>query len=722
MPARLRLTIQKDLAALQRLLPEIQALADSEKEALGFLPTAALGDAILRQRLFAATVESSGASELAGYLLYGGIFPHAKIQQIAVARNLRKSGVASALMKVFASDLERVGFMTIKADVASDLPSALAFYVSNGFEFIRQRAGGHARGRMINIHVRQLETDSLFSTEENLTSPSPDLGIRRRSAGDTPFFAFDLNVYFDLVRDRNHSDQARRLFAAALGHDVRLAVADEFVTELRRTSNGAASDPILQMAFQLPRLPKINRSEIDEMAARIHELVFVKRQARGAGSKQALSDCQHLAHAVLSRASAFVTRDGTLLSARNELLSTIGIDVAEPGELVALLPSEASDDGTGHVQGQGFSGLAITGSQLLAYLADVGVSAAFASEFCSDDINSSFVRREAISEEGRIVAVGALKVPKGMEPVARLLVHVRSDHVDCDMFADYLLDKFVKLACRDAAISVELVHFAGQSSVNSLAKARGFFRSGNSTNYTKIAVGRPATSHNWTSLAQSVRRRTGLVLPEHAPAARDGGYELNVQTPAGQTVRIGVSKLEDLLSPTIVVWPGRDGVVVPIARSYADDLLGTSQQSNFTFIENRDAAFLSRRGYVNSPRAAKHMRPDRPILFYESKRKGGGRGAVVAVARIVDSVIIQKRDVPKDGHRRLVVDSVDAFSASDDVLLTMFDNLFVLPTPVPFSKLKEIDAIGSANLISAVSLSSEKITEILTQGWSSGKV
>lgn len=185
--------------------------------------------------------------------------------------------------------------------------------------------------------------------------------------------------------------------------------------------------------------------------------------------------------------------------------------------------------------------------------------------------------------------------------------------------------------------------------------------------------------------------------------------------------RIGAGKLEDLLSPTIFVWPGRDGLIVPINRAYADELLGSSQQSNFAFIANRDAAFLSRRAYVNSPRAAKQMRPDSPILFYESKRQGRGRGAVVAVGRIVDSMVVGKSEVPTDGYKRLVVDSLASFSASDDVLLTTFDNLMVLPTPVPFNKLKEIDAIGRANLISAVSLSSEKVASILTLGWAGGK-
>ena len=89
----------------------------------------------------------------------------------------------------------------------------------------------------------------------------------------------------------------------------------------------------------------------------------------------------------------------------------------------------------------------------------------------------------------------------------------------------------------------------------------------------------------------------------------------------------------------------------------------------------------------------------------------------MAVARIVDRVLISKSELPNDGQRRLVVDDVDAFSATDDVLFTTFDNVFPLPVPVPLSYLKSIGATGRANLISAVSLPGEKITKILTQGW-----
>ena len=126
-------------------------------------------------------------------------------------------------MRALISELERLGYLSIRADVASDLPDALAFYVKHGFEKIREWPGGTTRGRTILIHSRQLESDNLFSAAATNDKPAVHLATRRRNPSDVPMFVLDLNVYFDLVRNRDHSENARRLFGKALGHTVHLA-------------------------------------------------------------------------------------------------------------------------------------------------------------------------------------------------------------------------------------------------------------------------------------------------------------------------------------------------------------------------------------------------------------------------------------------------------------------------------------------------------------------
>jgi ribosomal protein S18 acetylase RimI-like enzyme/predicted nucleic acid-binding protein len=704
---------------LLALLPEIQALADSEREALGFLPARAFQDAIRRERLLAAVVGDHGGQKLVGYLLHSGVFPNAKVQQIAVMPKYRGSGVATTLLKALVAELERNGFMSIRADIASDLSSALSFYTSNGLEAVRERDGGRARGRRIIVHARQLDTENLFTTANSVTLANKNLTARGRGTGEVPVFAFDLNVFFDLVRKRDQSEHARRLFGQALGHTIRLAVADEFVVELQRTSKTPLADPVLQMALQLPRLPNVDISRLNDLSERIYEVAFVRPHAKGWGTKQAKSDAKHLAHAAISRATAFVTRDGPILNARSEILSTFGIDIATVEEVLDLLP-ESFGLGAATLHGGRFSLGTIDLSELCSHLQEMRVPTSVLEEFALSAPAAGFLQRHAIRSDKRVVGLGVVHIPKGVDSPARMLVHVRHENPDAELFADHLLSTLTRVASETAPILIELQHLPGQSIVNKLAITRGFHRDTGSGAFSKIAVGRPCSASTWSPVVRQLRRRTGLVLPDTMPTTTTGG-QIEVKTANGAKLTISMSAIEDLLAPTLFIWPGRDGVIVPIARAYADELLGTAVQPNLSFIANRDASFLSLRGYVNSPRTAKLMRAGSPIIFYESGRTGNGRQAAVAVARIANSVVISKSLLDAKDDSRLVVGNVDQFSKSDDVLLTTFDNLMRFPRPVPYEILKQLNAAGRASLVSAVSLSSEEIDAVLTCGWSSEK-
>ena len=201
-------------------------------------------------------------------------------------------------------------------------------------------------------------------------------------------------------------------------------------------------------------------------------------------------------------------------------------------------------------------------------------------------------------------------------------------------------------------------------------------------------------------------------------SAHTGGKNgIEVRRASGDSIWSEISQLETLIGPTVILSPKRNGVIVPIVRSYADQLLGTSNQPMFDFVSQKNASFLSRRGYVNSIRAAKLMRPGTPILFYESKNAGKGRGAIVAIARIVNSFVVEKSRVDEQMGKTLVVDDLDTVTTTDDVLLSTFDNLMPFPRPVSFKRLKSLDAVGKANFVSAQAISNDKLSKIVADGW-----
>ncbi len=705
---------ERDPQRILRHFEEIKLLADSERHSLGFLPDQALRDGIIRSK-FLALIDRSGEQDaLVAYLLYSGVFPNTKIQQIATVERYRKQGVGSALIRTLVADLEKLGFMTIRADVASDLDEALAFYAKNGFNRIRTQAGGASRNRQIIVHIRDLETETLFTIPTNATH-NTDFGIRRRSAGSAPFFALDLNVYFDLARDRSHSESARRLFGAALEHDIRLTVASEFVHELRRTSKDETQDAILQLALRLPRMPHADRSEQQALSDQIHDLVFVKSGAASAGSSQSRSDASHLAHATLARASAFVTRDGTILAARAALLERFGVDVVTVEELLAILPPKRDSGATVPRLGHGFVYTDASREIVRDYMNRQGLRSEVVNEFATDSGHSIDSTRRVIRRDGDVLACAVLLAPRTTEPVCRMIVHARPEALDGELYTDYLLDALLRQSSVTAATAVELECVAGQSTLVTLAKARGFITQQSPSTLAKVVMGRPITATTWTSAAQELRLRTGLEVPSEMPE-RSNTTTFPVRTRQNVAIDLSLRGLEDFLGPTLLVGPDRDGVIVPITRAYSKLLLGDSRQLSLGLTDDKDAAFLSKRAYVNTPRAASVMRPDSPILFYESKRSNGV-GGIVAVGRIVDAVISNKQDIPNHTLRRLVVDDVGGFSSTEEVLVSSFDNLFEFPRCFPFHDLWRIGAIDASNLVTVRKISGQNVTKILDWGW-----
>ena len=316
---------------------EIVDLSNSEKSALGFIPSSALKYGIERGKMLALMEGLHSQSRLIAYLFFSGVFPNAKIQQIATINEYRRQGIATRLIGSLVSHLEKLEFLTIQADVASDLIVAKSFYSQNGFEPIKERPGGLSRKRTIIEYGRVLNTNTLF-TRRDIDDHEFDFGIKERSLGVAPFFVLDLNVYFDLARNRSASENSRRIFGAALSHKIRIAVTDELVNELQRTTTSKDDDVLLQLAFRLPKVTKADPAKLIQVRDEVFSIVYSRKVMPSTRIEQAKSDAAHLAHAILARASGFVTEDKVVLASRDNLFNTFGIDVLPTSDLILVLP------------------------------------------------------------------------------------------------------------------------------------------------------------------------------------------------------------------------------------------------------------------------------------------------------------------------------------------------------------------------------------------------
>jgi ribosomal protein S18 acetylase RimI-like enzyme len=256
-------------------IPQVIEAADKERNSFGFLPDSAYEDFALQGRLFVARDRETG--ELAGYIVFGGTSPQARIFQTYVAPAYRRSGVGRALVEEVVRRAEEQSYLSIRIEAASDLIGANEFYKNSGFRFVRERAGGKTRNRTIVTRVRELNSPSLLDFAAYGTADGPAISLTLSTAAPAPLYLIDLNVLFDITKRRGNAVGAGRVLAAAMDNSVSLAVASEFVTELERNTKVGKPDPILELARALPRLKTPHRVVIAAHREILAPLLFPER-------------------------------------------------------------------------------------------------------------------------------------------------------------------------------------------------------------------------------------------------------------------------------------------------------------------------------------------------------------------------------------------------------------------------------------------------------------
>ena len=519
----------------------------------------------------------------------------------------------------------------------------------------------------------------------------------------------DLNVYFDIAKRRQYVDQAEELFRSALAGTIKILVADEFVRELRKSAKDLHCDPILNLALCIPKLPRVDQAELKETETKIHGLVFPHLSQP---TPQSRSDCVHLAHAALARSTAFVTRDGALLAASAVVLREIGLEIVSPQELFALLPSELHGV-LDEQSGKGFRSQVCEVSDARKFISELGGRPHLYEPVIRLIARDNPVIR-SVELAGRIEAIAVVSLPQRLGAQPELGVVCRPESPNKRLFVDHLLERLLRDASSRSPTAVRLQKIPGQAVVNEVARARGFIQP-TSEWFEKLIIGRPLHPANWEQNVAALSARTGIKLTGLAGA--DQLNEVMVEA-NGATRQVHLETLEGLLGSTLIWWPSRPAVIVPIAKRYVEELLGIRTTIPFDFIENRDAAFRSLRGYVSSPRNALRMKAGALIFFYESLN-GGGSGAVIAAAKIASATIVKKEVVSDDDLNHLVVDNFDKFSSSPEILISKFDNVFELGSPVPLNKLREIGAVDGANLVTAREISGGQAKVIIEFGFQS---
>lgn len=695
--------------------------ADREREALGFFPAPVYDDAANRGDLLIALVATGGIKEYAGHVLFGGTFPHARIFQMLVSAKFRKLGIGTSLIAHLKQVLERSEYLSISARVAEDL-EINAFWDKVGFRLVRQTPGGATRNRTINVRIRELDSPTLFSPRQLVAST--DLGLIGRIGTQQSVYVIDLNVFWDVAQRRPRAQSASQVIGAAFNKWVTIVVAEEFTNELQRSSKLDSPDPVLEFAMQFPILREPNAAVLPPLLDELARLIFPARLSGGALSPHERSDLIHLATAIHHDATGFVTSDEALLCARDSLYSRYGIDLLSVDNFAAMLHSSQQSIPTksAHLSSGTLEISEISNNDtdtIRVFVESFRTPPAFREDFLATGIMAGMRKRLKATSEADTICLASWDTGSGLQESTRVHVVANEDHPAVETALDGIFGRVCSATSRVAPVALSLRILPGHAMTRKVAFLQGFRSSEGSKTEDeflhKICVGQPVYTENWSKIRAVLRYRSGLCFQDSLPTFTAHDQAISFTTASGEQRSVKLNDLENLLSPTLLILPGRSGRIVPIRRYYAEHLLGSSAQ--MSLLPGREAGLLSKRVYFSAALNAALLVAGVPLLFYESTR-GGGSACVTACARVVETKVLRKSEVPGYLWRHGVLEEDDL---KESVAVTTFENVMSLDRPMPLERLRELGCADASNFVCTKHITYDHLVSVLKEGFTRGQ-
>jgi hypothetical protein len=177
-----------------------------------------------------------------------------------------------------------------------------------------------------------------------------------------------------------------------------------------------------------------------------------------------------------------------------------------------------------------------------------------------------------------------------------------------------------------------------------------------------------------------------------------------------------LERIETLLSPVLFCLPGRPAVITPILHKFAVPLLGHSRQTSM--LPAPTSNLFQERHFISGPNSFKQLKRGTLMLFYESKPPRG-KGELVAIARVRRSYLREVAALQPSDLRQSVLgkDSVTDIGRADVKTVTVFDNVFPLPSPVPLGRLQQLDCGRPTDLITTRGISDTQLQAILAEAF-----
>jgi len=701
-------------------IEEVQTAADTHRDALGFLPKSVFEEFARRDQLYILTEKYPEGSRYAGHLMFDRRFPRANVVQMFILQKYRRCGLATKLINHLCIALTQDGFTSIYARVAEDLIDANAFWGRQQFYVQRVVKGGATRNRQILVRCHELASPQLFPTS-GINEHNP-LGLMTPSSDVIPLFLLDLNVIFDLAPRRLRNDVALSLFQSERMDFYRLAVSNEAREELRRTAQPGKTDPMESVISIFPSFPLFQNKDSGTLLDELASLIFSEKHEKTQLKANDRSDLRHVATAIQHDLAGLITNDKKILTAAPQIKEKYGVEVVSPD---AFKFDGMATPNKSAFETSGGSTLALKEvsepdkAALHALLSKLKLSgSAIAAGWLPAETQGGIAARCAVWNHS--APIGYLTwSARGAADITTARVAVDETEPQSLNAARVLLTYLLEKLALDGPRQVNLEFPQNQSYLRELAIGFGFRGTPSQHCLSKIVLGGVLTCATWAIQQQKLAKNGGLKLPASIPTYRSNNQQIQILTPDGNQTHLTLDVLESLLSPALFCLPNRPAVITPVQRRFSEPLFGHSPQGSLLPLGT--ASLFQDRHYISAPRNLRHFKRGNLILFYESTRHGG-RSAIIAIARVRQAYLKHSDALALTDFEQSVVtpSSLTRIGKSKMKTVTVFDNIFPLPQPVPLKSLQRLGCGSPNNLICTQSVTDAQLQEILEEAFNHG--
>ncbi|MCH7499785.1 MAG: GNAT family N-acetyltransferase [Nitrospinae bacterium] len=710
------LQILKKPEEVIRYIDQIMSEADKSRSAFGFNSQIVYEESIQREKTWVA-IENN---QYIGHLMFGGRPPYfISIFQIFIKRQDRGKGFGKALLAELQNHAEKQWCLSLKAKVAEDLTTAIDFYQGQGFSAVSKRKKSKTTGREIYVFVKKLNTPSLIFDET--------LSLRNISTKPGGILAenyvIDLNIFISLMKNRDYEEVISGIIKAALCGEFNVYVTPEFEVELNRYA--IEDDHLLSLAKKaFPVLGKYNDTSLLTKESELRQIVFPGRKMDRKKSRQDDSDLRHLAYCVLSGIEGFVTSEKVILMAGNKLDESYGLKIYSPRDFqVEVLPDngfysldvpiETNKGSLVIIDSPGKAEI----NNFLKGLAD-----------CSGEVRKvlgirasrGLFEQKAVKENDSLCGIYTI-MTRGLKQdiLEGYFIASEKDFSGNSLAFEHILEHFLRAIQKFKPRQISFHILEGQVFLEKIILEQGFIRHDNPLSgiweYIKIPAPLLITKGNWAFFRDTLKRITGIDAPVVMPTSKKDNEGIPIiDLVENQKInKVPVFEIETLLSPSVLLFSNRKGIVLPIKPGFTQSLLSRPYDS-LPFPLTQEAYLLLEKAYFRSPRGVGMFEKGLPIIFYES---GGGRGAI-GCARITSSEVCGVENALKIYRRNGVLSKEQLWKMANKngkVLVVTFDNFKEFTTPISLKRLHGIGC-GKANFVGPELVSPKRLRKVLHEG------